>query len=103
MCDFNVQVTFNTQQHTFTFAPSEVTIPKKSTKTICLNLSPVTGLKFTGFTITDSADFSWTVADDTITVTDNNQDAQTTEHPYNVTVEYGGASYTSDPKIINRG
>ena len=73
MCDFNVQVTFNTQQHTFTFAPSEVTIPKKSTKTICLNL------------------------------TDNNQDAQTTEHPYKVTVEYGGASYTSDPKIINRG
>ena len=103
MCDFGVQVTFNTQNYGFTFAPNTVTVPKKTVATICLNLSPVLGAKFTNFYIDNGADFSWRIANTQIVVTDNNQDSGDTTHNYQVTVEYNGQHYTSDPQIVNRG
>jgi hypothetical protein len=103
-CDQNVTVTFNTQNHSFNFSPDTVYVAKDTTSVICLNLTPRSGPKFTNFSIENGGDFSWEITSDSqIQVTDQNEDAAQTEHNYKVTVEYDNQTYTSDPKIINRG
>jgi hypothetical protein len=94
-----VTVTFNPSQTSFTFAPDRVEVTEAGT--IELNRS-ATNWKFKNFalTVANPGDFSWTIADDKITVTDS--DADPGEYPYKVTIDYDGHSYTSDPKIVNK-
>ncbi len=99
-CDFEVTVTFNTD-HTFTFAPDPVTIPHQ-TQTICFKQPSNPNYTFAAFCV-KSTDFSWSVHDDQIVVTDVNQDAEQTTYDYYVTIVSDGTAYTSDPQIINRG
>ena len=104
----DVTVTFNPATKAITCAPNngDVTVNQAGDSTI--NIKRPTGQpwKFVGFGIQGefSGNFNWSIADDQISIIDNDGNQGTTDQcfEYSFIIEYMNEKYTKDPRIINK-